>query len=279
MEKILHKNMIEVRPAERFSPRHTFSCGQCFRWRGDEDGVYTGIAYGKAAKIWEDNGSIFITSDEQDFDAVWCKYLDLDRDYSQYDAQFCKNDFMRSAVDFGRGLKILAQEPWEALISFIISQCNNIPRIEGIIEKLCAFWGDEIEFDGKTVRTFPSPARLAALSLDELAPLRAGYRADYILTAAKAVAAGELDFSALSAMDTATARTEIMKLRGVGRKVADCFLLFGLSKMDAFPVDTWMKKAAPFYGDGLDITSFGDVAGIAQQYIFYYARENGLAAK
>lgn len=278
MDKIVYKDMVELRDCD-FSPRHTFLCGQCFRWHENELAQLEGIAYGKYVKIWRDNNSVFINCSAEDFDSIWYNYLDLGRNYSQYDAVFCKNDFMQKAVDFGRGLHILAQEPWEALVSFLISQCNNIPRIQAITERLCQGFGAPIEANGQNFYAFPSPSALAKLDLADLAPLRAGYRAEYILNAAKAVVSGELDFTRLAQMNTADARAEIMKLRGVGRKVADCFLLFGLAKMDAFPVDTWMKKAAPFYGDGLDISSFGDCAGIAQQYIFYYARKTGLTNK
>lgn len=276
MEVIIHNDMIELADCD-FSPQHTFLCGQCFRWNICPDGAFEGVAFGKYAKISKQASSVFISCDVEHFNDIWYNYLDLNRDYSQYDALFGKNDFMRQAIDFGRGLHILAQEPWEALVSFLISQCNNIPRIQSITERLCSLFGEKIIVNGKTFFTFPTAEILAQVSLEDLSPLRAGYRAAYILNAAKSVASGEIDLNALKTQDTQAARAEIMKLHGVGRKVADCFLLFGLSKMDAFPVDTWMKKAAPLYGDGLDISCFGECAGIAQQYIFYYARETGRA--
>jgi N-glycosylase/DNA lyase len=183
---------------------------------------------------------------------------------------------MGAPVEYGAGIRILRQERWEALCSFILSQCNNIPRIKKIIETLCAYFGAPVDFMGRSYFTFPTAEQIAALSPEDLAPLRSGYRAPYVIAAARAVASGELDLDALAGTDTATARAALKALPGVGDKVANCAILFGLHQLDAFPIDTWMKKAiSANFGDGFDPKIFSPYAGIAQQYLFYHARETG----
>lgn len=253
---------------KRFSAAHTFDCGQCFRWMRQPDGSYKGVAGGRPATIYDKDGRAVIECDPGDLD-YFNNYLDLDRDYASIALSFPRDDFTSAAIEHGYGLRILRQEPWEALISFIISQCNNIQRIQGIISRLCSLFGDKIADD---LYAFPTAERLAQLCEEDLAPLRAGYRAAYILSAAKSVASGSFVPDDIYSMDTPEARKALMSLNGVGGKVADCVLLFGYGKLDAFPVDTWMKKARAYYPGGMDPTSFGSYAGIAQQYIFYYAR-------
>ena len=255
---------------------HIFECGQCFRWSPSPRGGYVGTAYGHATRLWLAEGCLHLLASPQEFHDIWRPYFDLDENYEALTAPLCCNDFMGRAVAYGRGLRILRQDPWEALVSFLVSQCNNIPRIRTILHTLCRLYGQPLLLEGETLYAFPSAARIACLSLEDLAPLRAGYRAQYILSAAQAVAGGSLDLEALKTMDTESARQAIQSLRGVGRKVADCFLLFGLHKLDAFPVDTWMKKAQALYPPGFDQRAFGPLAGLAQQYIFYYARSTRL---
>lgn len=263
-------NYIEIGGID-FDIKHTCDCGQCFRFVPYKEG-YMGIAYGKPIYMEKRGESILFHCSADEFNRLWKSFFDLDTDYAGIAKALPKDEFTIAAVEFGRGLRILRQEPWEALCSFIISQCNNIPRIQGIIDRLCRQFGDEICWKDNILYTFPSAKKLAALTAEDLAPLRCGYRAPYIINAAGSVAADEHFFDELIAMDTMSARKKIMTLEGVGPKVADCFLLFGLHKLDAFPVDTWMKKAAVYYGGKFEPTLFGEYAGIAQQYIFYYAR-------
>ena len=274
MEILENDGVVQARLNDSLNIEHIFRCGQCFRWQPSEKGGYIGAAYGRAVRVWQQENVLFLLCSLEDFELVWRRYFDLDRQYDQLTQRFCLNEFMKKAAAHGRGLRILRQQPWEALISFIVSQCNNIPRISGILQTMCRLWGQPLELEGQVLYSFPAPATLAALSLEDLAPLRAGYRAKYILAAAQAVCQGKLDFAALEAMEADQARQALTALPGVGRKVADCALLYGLGKMEAFPVDAWMKKAAPFYG--VDAGDFGPLAGVAQQYIFYYARESGL---
>jgi len=264
---------VEITGVSDFNLFKIFECGQCFRWNADENGVYTGVAMGRAARLRSAGGSVFISGAIEDFESVWRDYFDLDRDYASIREQLCIDDFMRCATGFGEGIRILRQDRWEALCSFIISQCNNIPRIKKIISALCCEFGDKLEFGGEVFHTFPSAQRLAVLDAGSLSPLRCGYRASYIISAARAVADGTLDLDSLSGATAEDARAALKRLNGVGDKVADCAVLFGLGMLDSFPLDTWMKRAvAMFYGPGFDPVVFSPYAGIAQQYIFYYIR-------
>ena len=251
----------------------TFECGQCFRWNADEKGVYRGVAMGAAARVWKDGESVYIASDGGD----WQKYFDLVTDYGAISRGFLGiSTYMDACVSFGAGIRILRQDRWEALCSFIISQCNNIPRIKGIVERLCESFGECRSFEGQEYYTFPTAERLAALSPEELAPLRCGYRADYIIAAARAVAEGKLDLDALAQTDCTASLKALKNLYGVGTKVADCANLFGLGHTEAFPVDVWMKRALKEnFPPDFDPGVFGKYAGLAQQYIFYYARSMG----
>jgi N-glycosylase/DNA lyase len=264
---------VEISGVTDFDIGRTFECGQCFRWNPDGSGSYTGVARGRAARVRSEDGLVYITGDLADFENIWRQYFDLDMDYASIRRSLCVDEFMERAARFGAGIRILRQDKWETLCSFIISQCNNIPRIKKIVEALCREFGDPIEFEGGEYRDFPPPERLAPLTEGDLAPLRSGYRAAYILAAARAVADGEIDLEKLAAEDCADAPRALKALPGVGDKVANCVALFGLHKLDVFPVDTWMKKViGERYGGSLDTSVFGGYAGIAQQYMFFHAR-------
>jgi len=250
-----------------------FECGQCFRWNADESGAYVGVAFGKAVRLRREGESVFISCSMEDFKSVWYDYFDLGRDYEAIRESMNISGFMRSATAYGKGIRILRQEKWEALCSFIISQNNHIPRIKKIVEALCELFGGKVEFDGKMYYSFPSPEKLCMLDESDLAPLRCGYRASYILSAARAVADGSIDLDALSQSSLDVARKELLKIHGVGNKVADCVLLFGLGLLDSFPVDVWMKRAlSEHFRPDFDPSVFSPYAGIAQQYIFHYKR-------
>ena len=257
---------------KELSLKKTFECGQCFRWNCDENGVYYGVALGRALRAWTEDGFIYLDAPESDR-GLWMEYFDLNDDYSAGEQSFHCSEYMEQCMEFGRGIRILRQDKWEALCSFIISQCNNIPRIQKIVETLCQNFGESIEYMGKTHYTFPGARRIAQLELEDLAVLRAGYRAPYILNAARMVADGSFSLEELDAMDHAAAMKQVRSLKGVGEKVANCFILFGLHKMEAFPVDVWMKRALKeHFPEKFDPAVFGPYAGLAQQYIFYFAR-------
>ena len=252
----------------------TFECGQCFRWNADEKGVYTGIAGGYAARVWQQDGEVFIRSAAPE--SFWREYFDLERDYESISRAFKGGEYLDECIAYGMGIRILRQEPWEALCSFIISQCNNISRIKGIVERLRSLYGEETVLEGQKFHSFPSAEKLAFLDVEDLAPLRCGYRAPYIINAARAVTLGELDLKALISADSASAKKALMSLNGIGEKVANCVVLFGLYHMEAFPIDVWIRRALKEnFPPDFDPDTLGDYAGLAQQYIFYYARSLG----
>ncbi len=273
MHYIMTNNQIEIIDALDFDPVKIFECGQCFRWNADGEGVYTGVFRGHAAKVFHDGDRICIRASEGTAPEELVDYFDLDRNYEEIRRSVAIDSHMRSASDFGKGIRILRQDPWEALCSFIVSQCNNIPRIKKIIESLCLMFGEPICFEGRTLHTFPSADTLAGLSSRELEPIRCGYRAEYIIGAARAVSCGALDLGALARSGYDEALRALKTLNGVGDKVANCVILFGLNMLGAFPIDVWMKKTlAKHYGDGFSPSVFGEYAGVAQQYMFFYAR-------
>ena len=258
----------------------TLDCGQAFRWKkipSDYISTYEGAFLNDKLKVSQtDKGSfIFHDTDENDFISKWINYFDFETDYSELKRCFSEDETLAKAVNFAGGIRLLRQDSWECLISFIISQCNNIPRIQGIISRLCALYGEII--DGGFA--FPTPEALSCLSIEDLAPLRCGYRAPYILSSAQAVSGRSLDLSALESANTETILRALLALPGVGIKVASCVLLFGFHRLEAFPVDTWIRKALKQdYGLDFDpAKAFGPYAGIAQQYIFYHARGKNLA--
>ena len=257
-----------------------FECGQCFRWESDINGVYTGVAMGRAARLRREGGSVYLSCGIGDFETVWYNYFDLSRDYTEIRRLLSTDDYMQKATKFGTGIRILRQDKWEALCSFIISQCNNIPRIKKIITALCREFGDRFMFDGNEFYSFPTAERLAELTAEDLAPIRCGYRAAYIAEAAKSVSSGDIDLDALSKKSPEDARKTLKMLHGVGDKVADCVMLFGLNKLDAFPRDVWINRAIKTqYGPKFDPAIFSPYAGIAQQYMFYYTRSNFILGK
>ena len=262
---------LKLATAEELDIRKTFECGQCFRWNETEDLVYHGVAFGFPARVWQESEEVFICSDAPE--ELWRRYFDLDRDYNAVSASFRGGEYLDEAKRFGRGIRILRQEPWEALCSFIISQCNNIPRIKGIVERLCVCFGDVVSFEGREYHSFPSAERIADLSIEDLKPLRSGYRAEYILNAAKEISSGSIDLDCLACADWVSAEKALLSMKGIGKKVADCVLLFGLHHMEAFPVDVWIRRALKeHFPPDFDPSTLGENAGLAQQYIFYYAR-------
>lgn len=274
--------MNTVISAKDFNLVHTFDCGQCFRWNREDDGSYIGVAGGRVARLREGNGEILIENcSDDDFSAFWKNYLDLDRDYGKIKAAVSVNDTMKTAVEYGSGIRILRQEFFEALISYIISQNNSIPNIKRVVERLCAAYGEPLEFEGKTYYSFPSADTLAALEVSDFRALGAGFRDRYISGASRLVAAGEISFEALCASTTEDARRKLMEIKGVGNKVCDCVLLFSLGKYDLFPTDTWINKvmSESFNTDSVKSAKsageelFGEYSGFAQQYLFYWRRQ------
>lgn len=263
-ERIIFENAADL------DLKKTFSCGQCFRWRENKDGSFSGVVRGRSVAVRKSGQVLLIEGTGESDRALWEDYFDLTRDYGEVNQQLSElHPVMRKAAAYAAGIRILSQEPYEALITFIISQNNNIKRITGIIERLCEHFGEEIE---KGIYAFPTAERLAMLTEDDLAPVRAGFRHPYILDAAQKIHGDEIDPKSLRDLPYEEARRELMKIKGVGVKVADCVLLYGLHRLDAFPMDVWMKRAMKELFDDMDPAVFGENAGIAQQYIFHYSR-------
>lgn len=257
-----------------FDLQHTLDCGQAFRWEKTENGLWHGVAFNKYLELEKlaDDTIVLYNTSKEDFDGGWRHYFDLDRDYEGIITTISEDKTLKRVSEYAHGIRILNQEPWETLCSFIISQNNNIKRIKGIISRLCENFGEN---KGRFY-TFPTAEKIASLTLDDLSVLRSGFRAKYILDAAKKVASGEVELEKLKAAPTDRARGELMKITGVGPKVADCVLLFGLEHADAFPTDVWIKRAMQVLFDGELPECAKPYAGIAQQYIFLYARETKL---
>ena len=263
---------------------HIFECGQCFRWIPACDGTddYVGAAGSYAARISYDPQAHILTVTATGGDAAfWSRYFDLMTDYRAIKDRLVRNEPMiAEAVKYGGGIRILNQDLYETLISFIISQNNNIPRIRKNIESICSAYGEYIgEAFGRKWHAFPKPEALADAEESDLADLKLGYRAGYI----KAASCRYLEDCSCRCVPST--REEILAYRGVGPKVANCIMLFGLRKTDAFPVDTWVKHIMnDMYGfDEADMKGmerfagekFGALAGYAQQYLFYYYRDGG----
>lgn len=256
-----------------FDLAQTLDCGQAFRWRQKEDSsdTWTGAAHGKLLTLRQDGDRLRLDCTPEDFETVWRKYFDLDEDYGRIREELSAlSPVLAEAAAFAPGIRILCQDPWEALCSFILSQNNNISRIKGIIERLCTLFGEP--FSGTDWHGFPEPERIASLAEGDLIPLHAGYRAPYILDAARKVAAGEIDLPLIAEMPVEQAREELRRIKGVGPKVAECVLLYGFHRTECFPLDVWMKRAMICLLPEIRPEDFGPNAGIAQQYIFHYSR-------
>lgn len=262
-----------------FEPRHIFDCGQCFRFLPTGDGEYTGVAYSKALTIKKAGEKIiFFDTSPEDFKNIWYDYFDLGRDYGKIKEQIGGEGCMNRAIDEGSGIRILKQDLFETIISFIISQSNNIPRIRKITETLCTLCGEKTEYRGKTYYAFPTPE---AVLESDISVLHAGYRDKYIISAAETVFRCPSFLDELKSADTAGAKKMLMQMTGIGNKVSDCILLFGLGKTDSFPVDVWMKRIMEklYFRRKCTIPEissyaeqkFGEYSGFAQQYLFFYA--------
>ncbi len=249
----------------------TLDCGQCFRFERQPDGSYLGIVRATPLRIFQlsEDTVFFQGTTLEEFETIWYDYFDLSLDYGQLKERYQQDETMRRALQYAPGIRVLRQEPWEALCTFILSQNNNIPRIKGIVARFCEAFGDPLPGGGAA---FPKPESIAGKKPEDLAALRAGFRAKYLIDAANRVSSGELVLEDLYTMPIEEARRVLQTVKGVGPKVCDCVLLYGLHRIDAFPVDVWIKRALErFYPQGLPDCIRG-TQGIAQQYLFHYIR-------
>jgi len=274
---------------ESFELKDIFECGQCFRWNENEDGTYTGVINKGVLTVEKQDKKIIFTGIlDGDIEKIVRFYFDLDRNYEEIKAQLSNIDkYLKTSVEYGKGIRILNQDLWETIISFIISANNNIPRIKGIIEKISKKYGTEIEWNEKKYYTFPTPEQLSQATVEDLRALGTGFRDVRIYETTRKVLRGEVNLNEIVKKDTITARDELLTLSGVGPKVADCILLFStLKRFDVFPIDVWVRRVMnELYIKNEDENKvskkeimkiaeqkFGAIQGLAQQYLFYWKR-------
>ncbi|MDU3087025.1 MAG: DNA glycosylase [Peptoniphilus harei] len=279
----------KITDLEEFDPRDIFTCGQAFRWYEEEDGSFSFVTHGIVANANKVGDEIILKGvDEKSFEEIFYDYFDLSRDYKIVMEELSKDEVMKRATEYGKGIRILNQDRFETIISFIISANNQIPRIQKAIEKISEMYGDYLgEDENRKYYSFPSPDQLSLAKPEDLREFaRVGFRDKRIVEASKLIASGQVDISKIEEMDLEDARKELQILPGVGPKVADCILLFAFDRKESFPVDVWIKRVmeelylkevtpkSKIAMRGREV--FGKNAGFANQYLFYYGRENKL---
>lgn len=281
-----------LRNQDSFELKDIFECGQCFRWNEQEDGSYTGVIKNAILNVKKENENIIFTGIcEEDIKSLIEYYFDLNTDYEKIKQKLSNIDeYLKTSIEYGKGIRILNQDLWEMIISFIISANNNIPRIKGIIERLSQKYGNEIEWKGQKYYTFPTAEQLKDVTVEKYRKLGLGFRDIRLYETTQMILNKEVDLEKLrNNPNTQEVRDELLKLSGVGPKVADCILLFSdLKRFDVFPIDVWVRRVMnDLYIKENDETKvsktkiekmaeekFGDLKGLAQQYLFYWRREN-----
>ena len=275
---------------DSFQLVHTFECGQCFRWNKMDDESYIGVVRNNVIKVKKINKDLlFISIGEDNLEELCNDYFDLNRDYKQIKKNLSEIDtHMKTSIEYGEGIRILNQDLWETLISFIISANNNIPRIKGIIERISKSYGNKIEWEGKEYYTFPTPESLGKAKVCDLRSLGLGFRDKRVYETTRMVIEKQVDLDKLKKeTDKNIIKEILLKFPGVGEKVADCIMLFSLRQFSVFPVDVWVRRVMnELYLNEEDETKvnkdkirdlaskkYGNLAGIAQQYLFYWKRE------
>ncbi len=274
-----------------FEPKHIFECGQCFRWDEEQDGSYTGIVKNNVINVKKvDNSIVFESLGADNLEELVIDYFDLNRDYEKIKDELSKIDeYLANSIKYGSGIRILNQDLWETIISFIISANNNIPRIKGIINRISQKYGTEIEWKGKKYYTFPTVENLAKATVEDLRSLGLGFRDIRVYNTTHKILEKQVDLEKLhQEVDTKKVRDTLLTLDGVGPKVADCILLFStLKRFDVFPIDVWVRRVMnELYIKKEDETKvnkkdieklakekYGNLEGIAQQYLFYWKRD------
>ena len=287
----MKEQIYEIKNIDSFELRDIFECGQCFRWDKEDDGSYTGVFKGNVLNVKKEKDNvIFKGMCNGNIKEIVEEYFDLNRDYAKIKRELAKIDEnMRISIEYGKGIRILNQDLWETIISFIISANNNIPRIKGIIEKLSKKYGDKREWNGKQYYTFPSPEQLKDVTVEEYRKLGLGFRDVRLYETTKMVLNKKIDLDEIqNTSDTSVVREKLLELAGVGPKVADCILLFStLKRFDVFPIDVWVRrvmndlyihnedenKVSKKQIEKIAEEKFGNLAGLAQQYLFYWRRE------
>ena len=292
---------IMIKGVTNFNIKQILECGQCFRWERISDTNYIVVAYRRVIEIVQEGDNVTIhNTNIDDFKNIWRNYFDLDTDYSTLKVELSKDETLKKSVEFGYGIRILNQDPFEMLISFIVSARNSIPSIMKTIKKMSEKWGDELSYKGNTYYAFPTPEQFKSATLEEIKETGASFRSKYIFdtigkvnSAIEAKKSGILtdelrifDLDYIKALPTDECHVALQNFMGVGAKVADCIMLFSMEKKSAFPVDVWVKRAMIHFYVAPDVSlnkirvfgrdKFGELSGLAQQYLFYYARENNI---
>lgn len=267
-----------IRTADHFDLKQICDSGQCFRMRQMEDGRYEVIARDRYLTISQEGDVVSFSCEQDAFEEFWTDYFDLDRDYGAFVSEINPNDrYLLRAVESAGGVRILKQDLWEMIVTFLISQQNNIKRIHHCIDLICEKYGKMCTADDDTkYYAFPDPEAFADLEDNALMACNLGYRSKYVVRTAKAVVAGDIDLAQIQAMPYKKAKEELLKCYGVGEKVADCICLFALHHLDAFPVDTHIRQALDeHYRRGFPNRRYQGFRGVMQQYIFYYELHKG----
>lgn len=279
-----------IKNTESFEPTHIFECGQCFRWNKEEDGSYTGVVGHNVLNVKKNENEVTITGlCSEKIEELCKKYFDLETDYEAIKEKLSKiDDNLKISIEYGKGIRILKQDTWEALISFIISANNNIPRIKGIIERISKKYGKTIKWQGKEYYTFPTPEELSKASVVDLRKLGLGFRDTRVFETTRLVNTKQIDIYELEKIiHTKKLREELLKYPGVGPKVADCIMLFSMRRFEVFPIDVWVRRVMTelYFENETKIVpnnkqilkyaeeTFGNLSGLAQQYLFYWRRE------
>ena len=280
-----------IKNQDSFELKDIFECGQCFRWNENEDGSYTGVINKGVLNVEKQGEKIIFTGMlDGDIKEIVNSYFDLDRNYEEIKRQLSNIDkYLKTSVEYGKGIRILNQDLWETIISFIISANNNIPRIKGIIERISEKYGTEIEWKNEKYYIFPTPEQLERATVEDLRNLGTGFRDVRIFETIQKVLSNEVNLENIEKKGTIEAREELLTLSGVGPKVADCILLFStLKRFDVFPIDVWVRRVMnELYIKNKDESKvskkeimqianekFGNLEGLAQQYLFYWKRES-----
>lgn len=291
---------------KNFDIKQILECGQCFRWDKISDTEYIVVAFGRVIEISQKGNEVTIhNTNEEDFNNIWLHYFDLETNYDEIKDNLSKDEILRKSIEYGYGIRILNQDPFEMLISFIISARNSIPSIKKTVKRICEKWGDKITYKDNEYYTFPKPEQIASATLEEIQETGASFRSKYIVDTVKKVneaLATKKDYEAnkdkyderpevldydleyIKDLNDNECHIALQKFMGVGAKVADCIMLFSMKKKSAFPVDVWVKRAMIHFYVAPDVSlnkmrvfardKFGKYSGMAQQYLFYYAREN-----
>lgn len=295
------ENSIVLENVKDFNIKQILECGQCFRWERITDTNYIVVAYRRVIEIIQEGSTVTILNTNiNDFNEIWKDYFDLNVNYEEVKIELSKDELLKKSVEFGYGIRILNQDPFEILISFIISARNSIPSIMKTIKKISERWGDKIEYKGNTYYAFPTPNQLKDVTLEEIKETGASFRSKYIVDTISKVNAvigaksngtldeelKQFDLDYIKSLPVDECHKALQNFMGVGAKVADCIMLFSMGKHSAFPVDVWIKRAMIHFYLAPDVSlnkirvfgreKFGELAGLAQQYLFYYARENNI---